>query len=64
MAKSFYHLQKKKEFASEELKKIKTELKEESDFTGAGHLVVEWETIEKIIDNRISELKGEQNIDR
>lgn len=60
MAKSVYHLQKKKEFASEELKKIKTELKSESDFTGAGHLVVEWETIEKVIDNRISELKGEQ----
>ena len=40
------------------LEKLKAELKGESDFTGAGHLVVEWETIEKVIDNRISELKG------
>lgn len=42
----------------EELEKIKTELEEETDFTGAGHLVVDWETIEKVIDNRIFELKG------
>ena len=41
------------------LELIKSDLKAESDFTGAGHLVVEWETIEKVIDERIAELKGE-----
>ena len=44
----------------EELEKIKEELEEKTEFTGGGwYLVVGWDTIEKVIDNHISELKGE-----
>ena len=48
------------DYAIDELKNLKAELKGESDFTGAGHLVVEWETIEKLIDERISKLEKEK----
>ena len=60
MAKSVYHLQKKKEFASKELEKIKEELGEYSRYTAGNDLVVDWENIEEVFKDRISELKGEQ----
>lgn len=65
MAKSVYHLQKKKEFASKELEKIKAEVDKKYDelyvideFTnGEASAYVK---ILEIVNEHISELKGEK----
>ena len=61
MAKSFYHLQKKREFASKELEKVKAEIElmdfDFGDYYDNTDKIIEM--VSKVIDNRISELKGE-----
>ena len=64
MAKSFYHLQKKKEFASKELEKIKAEIEDLTtyyslDVYGKKYPVYDKTEVLQIIDKHISELKGE-----
>ena len=53
----------KEDFAIEELKKIKAEMKELAflfdDLSPDKELVVDLDNIEEVIDNHISELKGE-----
>ena len=43
----------------EELEKIKEEFGEYSRYTAGNDLVVDWENIEEVFKDRISELKGE-----
>lgn len=65
MAKSVYHLQKKKEFACEELKKVKDEIDDldrhfDNDyFSGNTEPMFKCKEVFEILDKRIAELKGE-----
>ena len=61
MAKSFYHLQKKREFASEELEKVKTEIENLTYYWCEVNPNSVKDDVLEIIDKRISELKGENN---
>lgn len=58
MAKSIYHLQKKREFASEELEKVKTEIENLTYYWCEVNPNSVKNDVLEIINKRISELKG------
>ena len=59
MAKSYLHTRKKKEYAASEIEKLKAEIEEKCSILHITLLTTE--EVFEVLDNRISELKGENN---
>lgn len=59
MAKSYQHERKKREYAAIEIEKLKAEIEEKCSILHITLLTTE--EVFDVFDNRIKELKGEQN---